>query len=462
MVDEVEWILDRYHPEQLWLADDVFTIHHGWLDQYAAEMKRRGLRVPFECITRADRLNARVAAQLAELGCYRVWIGSESGSQRLLDAMERGVTVAQVRDAVAQLRENGIQTGMFFMWGYEGEELARYRSDLRTREGLPARRFLHHRLLPDQRHALLRRSRAQAGATAAVAGHHGSRYQDPRPPLAPFLSTGRSTAAQRNCRPRPRRCGKACKMRTARWRHEFRHCLRPHGCPLRRACGPLPPSAAPSAIWSGARWIRSSRRASGFWISAAAPARMRSFRGARRHGVRHRCLARHGAGGAASGVSPPRCAAPKNSGESAGSFDGAISNFGALNCVDDLPAVARALATWCARAARGHLHYGAILRVGNAVLRGAPAIRQGFAGGGAAAPVSASGDHVHYPTVSADSRRVCRTTSNCSVGRESACLYRHPMSDCRRRWCACSPRATAFWRACRCCARWPTIACSSW
>jgi radical SAM superfamily enzyme YgiQ (UPF0313 family) len=124
VVDEVEWILERYHPEQVWFADDVFTIHHGWLDQYSAEMRRRGLRVPFECITRADRLNARVAAQLAEMGCDRVWIGSESGSQRLLDAMERGVTVAQVRDAVGQLKQNGIRTGMFFMWGYEGEELA--------------------------------------------------------------------------------------------------------------------------------------------------------------------------------------------------------------------------------------------------------------------------------------------------------------------------------------------------
>jgi len=124
VVDEVEWILGRYQPDLLWLADDVFTIHHGWLEQYAAEMNRRGLRVPFECITRADRMNARVAGLLAELGCFRVWIGSESGSQRVLDAMERGVTVAQVHGAVAQLREHGIQTGMFLMWGYEGEDLA--------------------------------------------------------------------------------------------------------------------------------------------------------------------------------------------------------------------------------------------------------------------------------------------------------------------------------------------------
>ncbi|HKE27062.1 MAG TPA: radical SAM protein [Bryobacteraceae bacterium] len=123
VVDEVEWIVERYHPEMLWLADDVFTIHYGWLEEYAAEMRRRSMRIPFECITRADRVNERVAATLAALGCFRVWIGSESGSQRILDAMRRGVTVEQVRNAVSLCRQSGIQTGMFLMWGYEGEEL---------------------------------------------------------------------------------------------------------------------------------------------------------------------------------------------------------------------------------------------------------------------------------------------------------------------------------------------------
>lgn len=124
VVEEVEYLLDRHHPEMLWIADDVFTIHHGWITEYASEMKRRGLRVPFECITRADRLNERVAGLLAELGCFRLWIGSESGSQRVLDAMQRGVRVEQVRDAVELCRQNGIQSGLFLMWGYEGEELA--------------------------------------------------------------------------------------------------------------------------------------------------------------------------------------------------------------------------------------------------------------------------------------------------------------------------------------------------
>ncbi len=123
VAEEVEFLLGRYSPEMLWIADDVFTIHHGWLFDYAAEMRRRGLRPPFECITRADRINERVAATLAELGCFRVWIGSESGSQRILDRMERGVTLDQVRNAVRWCKQVGIATGMFLMWGYEGEQL---------------------------------------------------------------------------------------------------------------------------------------------------------------------------------------------------------------------------------------------------------------------------------------------------------------------------------------------------
>jgi radical SAM superfamily enzyme YgiQ (UPF0313 family) len=123
VVDEIEWLRSRYQPDMLWIADDVFTVHPGWFFRYADEMKRRDLLIPFECITRADRLNDKVADALAELRCFRVWIGSESGSQRILDSMERGVSVGEVRQAIRLCKDRGIQTGMFLMWGYLGEEL---------------------------------------------------------------------------------------------------------------------------------------------------------------------------------------------------------------------------------------------------------------------------------------------------------------------------------------------------
>jgi len=124
VADEVEWVIGRYQPDMLWMADDVFTIHHGWILEYSSEMKRRGIRIPFECTTRADRLDAHTADALVELGCLRVWIGSESGSQRVLDAMERGIKVEQVREAIGLCRERGIEAGMFVIWGYPGEEIA--------------------------------------------------------------------------------------------------------------------------------------------------------------------------------------------------------------------------------------------------------------------------------------------------------------------------------------------------
>ncbi|HZL25146.1 MAG TPA: radical SAM protein [Acidobacteriaceae bacterium] len=123
VVDEVEWLLQEYSPDMVWVSDDVFTIHHAWLRQYAAEMRRRRLHIPFECISRADRLNEEMMDILAELGCFRVWIGSESGSQRILDSMDRGVKLEQVQNAVELSRSRGIQSGMFLMWGYDGEEI---------------------------------------------------------------------------------------------------------------------------------------------------------------------------------------------------------------------------------------------------------------------------------------------------------------------------------------------------
>lgn len=121
---ELEHIMEAYRPDQVWYADDVFTISHPWLFGYAKELQRRNLRVPFETISRADRMmKDEVLQTLADMGCYRIWIGSESGSQRILDGMQRGVKVEQVIWAANAAKRYGIQVGMFLMWGYPGEQI---------------------------------------------------------------------------------------------------------------------------------------------------------------------------------------------------------------------------------------------------------------------------------------------------------------------------------------------------
>jgi radical SAM superfamily enzyme YgiQ (UPF0313 family) len=122
VADEVELIVATYQPDMLWYADDVFTINWRWLREYAAELERRGLKLPFETISREDRLNEEVVATLSRMGCARLWIGAESGSQRILDAMKRRTDAERMREMVHLLKRHNIEVGMFIMLGYEGEE----------------------------------------------------------------------------------------------------------------------------------------------------------------------------------------------------------------------------------------------------------------------------------------------------------------------------------------------------
>lgn len=121
VVDELVWMQEKYNPDTFWFVDDVFNISHKWLDSFVEVLESRKVKIKFECITRADRLNEHVIAQLKKSGCFRVWIGAESGSQAVIDKMDRRVSVDQVRNMIIEAKKIGIQTGTFIMVGYPGE-----------------------------------------------------------------------------------------------------------------------------------------------------------------------------------------------------------------------------------------------------------------------------------------------------------------------------------------------------
>jgi radical SAM superfamily enzyme YgiQ (UPF0313 family) len=121
VVDELEWIQKNYSVDTIWFVDDVFTISHKWMKEFADEIEKRNLEIKYECITRADRMNEEVIQLLKNSGCFRVWIGAESGSQKVIDAMDRRVKVEQVREMIQLSKKHGIQSGTFIMVGYPGE-----------------------------------------------------------------------------------------------------------------------------------------------------------------------------------------------------------------------------------------------------------------------------------------------------------------------------------------------------
>jgi len=122
VADEMQILQKFYQPDRLWFVDDVFTISHKWLREFASELAKRNLKIPYEIITRADRMNAEVIQILKETGCFRVWIGAESGSQKIIDAMDRRVDVKMVREMIISTKKAGIEAGTFIMLGYPGEQ----------------------------------------------------------------------------------------------------------------------------------------------------------------------------------------------------------------------------------------------------------------------------------------------------------------------------------------------------
>jgi radical SAM superfamily enzyme YgiQ (UPF0313 family) len=122
VAEELSFLRRVVHPDHVWFADDIFGLKPGWVEAFAFEVERRGARTRFKIQARADLIDENVAAALARAGCENVWMGAESGSQKVLDAMEKGIRVEQIFRATRLLRENGIRVSFFLQFGYPGEE----------------------------------------------------------------------------------------------------------------------------------------------------------------------------------------------------------------------------------------------------------------------------------------------------------------------------------------------------
>lgn len=122
VVAELEALRAAYAPDHIWFADDILGLKPGWLARFAELLEARGGGIPFKCLSRADLLlrDGDVDA-LRRAGCRTVWLGAESGSQKILDAMEKGTRVEQIREATRRLRSAGIEVAYFLQFGYPGE-----------------------------------------------------------------------------------------------------------------------------------------------------------------------------------------------------------------------------------------------------------------------------------------------------------------------------------------------------
>ena len=121
VVAEMKWLKENFAPDHIWFADDILGLKPNWIEKFAALLHEADAVIPFKCLQRADLVNEKTAAALAKAGCKTVWLGAESGSQKILDAMDKGDSVDDIYNAARLLRVNGIDVGFFLQFGYPGE-----------------------------------------------------------------------------------------------------------------------------------------------------------------------------------------------------------------------------------------------------------------------------------------------------------------------------------------------------
>lgn len=125
VVNEIAWLLAHYKPDHFWMCDDIFGLKPGWVQEFAKLVSARNLRFRCKIQSRVDLLLEHdTVAALASSGIDMVWVGAESGSQKVLDAMEKGTSIQQIEEATGLLRRHGIRVGFFLQFGYPGETRA--------------------------------------------------------------------------------------------------------------------------------------------------------------------------------------------------------------------------------------------------------------------------------------------------------------------------------------------------
>lgn len=122
VVEELKMLKEEYHFDHIWFCDDIFGLKPGWVHAFADLVENEGLKFKFKIQARADLLlQENYIRDLARAGCDNIWMGAESGSQNILDAMEKGIKVEQVYTATKQIRQYGMKPSFFIQFGYLGE-----------------------------------------------------------------------------------------------------------------------------------------------------------------------------------------------------------------------------------------------------------------------------------------------------------------------------------------------------
>ena len=122
IVNEIKYLKEKFGVTRFWMCDDIFGLKPNWVQEFNALLKKENLNISYFIQSRVDLLLKEDTIDcLTESGLEEVWVGAESASQKILDAMDKGTTVSQIYEATHLLKQKGIKVAFFLQFGYLGE-----------------------------------------------------------------------------------------------------------------------------------------------------------------------------------------------------------------------------------------------------------------------------------------------------------------------------------------------------
>jgi len=121
VIDEIEFLHNTYGADMFSFYDDAFTFSQSRTEEMCQEIINRKLKVKWNCQTRVDMVTKKLLLEMREAGCTDIWFGIESGSQPLVNAMGKGISIEQTMRAFKWAKEAGLMTVGFVILGFPGE-----------------------------------------------------------------------------------------------------------------------------------------------------------------------------------------------------------------------------------------------------------------------------------------------------------------------------------------------------
>ena len=121
VVEEIKYVHQRYGTRQFTFKDDSFTVNRKRVMEFCNMLMNEGIKINWDCNTRVDLVDPELLRTMKKAGCNSIKVGIESGSERILKLMDKGIPFERIQEAARLFREVGIHWTAYFMMGIPTE-----------------------------------------------------------------------------------------------------------------------------------------------------------------------------------------------------------------------------------------------------------------------------------------------------------------------------------------------------